>query len=166
MCSGTAAVFSWGLSKPDLCPGQRTRLGPTTNSSSASSRCKKGSEATLALAAVGGKRKDLGRGTETWLPDGYSQIFRLYVFGPLGLKDYGSATESVNFLGLEVFLAPPTAWAARNQPRAPENWGTHYFWDIDIGMFQTGSASILSYWIKVFWTSHMYYEGEKWTLLL
>ena len=26
-------------------------------------------------------------------------------------------TESVNFLGLEVFLAPPTAWAARNQPR-------------------------------------------------
>ena len=29
---------------------------------------------------------------ETWLPDGYSQIFRLYVFGPSGLKDYGSAT--------------------------------------------------------------------------
>ena len=28
---------------------------------------------------------------EAWLPDGYSQIFRLYVFGPLGLKDYGSA---------------------------------------------------------------------------
>ena len=26
-----------------------------------------------------------------WLPDSYSQIFRLYVFGPSGLKDYGSA---------------------------------------------------------------------------
>ena len=26
------------------------------------------------------------------LPDGYSQIFRLQVFGPSGLKDYGSAT--------------------------------------------------------------------------
>ena len=29
----------------------------------------------------------------TWLPDGDSQIFRLYVFGPLGLMDYGSATQ-------------------------------------------------------------------------
>ena len=27
-----------------------------------------------------------------WLPDGYSQIFRLYVSGPSCLKDYGSAT--------------------------------------------------------------------------
>ena len=26
-----------------------------------------------------------------WLPDGYSQIFRSYVFGPSGMKDYGSA---------------------------------------------------------------------------
>ena len=26
------------------------------------------------------------------LPDGDSQIIRLYVFGPSGLKDYGSAT--------------------------------------------------------------------------
>ena len=26
------------------------------------------------------------------LPDGYSQIFRLYVFGPSGFLDYGSAT--------------------------------------------------------------------------
>ena len=25
------------------------------------------------------------------LPDGYSQIIRLYVFGPSGLMDYGSA---------------------------------------------------------------------------
>ena len=29
---------------------------------------------------------------KAWLPDGYSRIFRSYVFGPLGLKDYGSAT--------------------------------------------------------------------------
>ena len=29
---------------------------------------------------------------KAWLPDGYSQILRLYVFGPSGLKDYGSAT--------------------------------------------------------------------------
>ena len=29
---------------------------------------------------------------QAWLPDGYSQIFRLYLFGPSGLKDYGSAT--------------------------------------------------------------------------
>ena len=27
-----------------------------------------------------------------WLPDGDSQILRSYVFGPSGLKDYGSAT--------------------------------------------------------------------------
>ena len=27
------------------------------------------------------------------LPDRDSQIFRLYVFGPLGLKDYGSAAK-------------------------------------------------------------------------
>ena len=29
---------------------------------------------------------------QAWLPDGYSRIFRSYVFGPSGLKDYGSAT--------------------------------------------------------------------------
>ena len=28
----------------------------------------------------------------SWLPDGYSQILRSYVFGPAGFKDYGSAT--------------------------------------------------------------------------
>ena len=31
-------------------------------------------------------------GVKARLPDGDSQILRLYVFGPLGLKDYGSAT--------------------------------------------------------------------------
>ena len=30
--------------------------------------------------------------TQAWLPDGYSQIFRFYLLGPSGLKDYGSAT--------------------------------------------------------------------------
>ena len=36
---------------------------------------------------------------QAWLPDGYSQILRLYVFGPLpsGLKDYGSATLRCKF---------------------------------------------------------------------
>ena len=29
---------------------------------------------------------------KAWLPDGYSQTFRLYAFGPSSLKDYGSAT--------------------------------------------------------------------------
>ena len=41
----------------------------------------------------------------SWLSDGYSLMFRSYVFGPLGLKDYGSATLhckilSLPFLGL------------------------------------------------------------------
>ena len=30
--------------------------------------------------------------SDSWLPDGYSQIFGLYLFGPSGLRDYGSAT--------------------------------------------------------------------------
>ena len=29
---------------------------------------------------------------QAWLPDGDSQIFRSYVLGPSGLKDYGSTT--------------------------------------------------------------------------
>ena len=42
---------------------------------------------------------------KAWLPDGDSQMFSLYVFGPSGLKDYGSATLrckiwSLPFLGL------------------------------------------------------------------
>ena len=32
------------------------------------------------------------RSSGAWLPDGYSRLFRLFVFGPLSLKDYGSAT--------------------------------------------------------------------------
>ena len=42
---------------------------------------------------------------QAWLPEWYSQIFRPYVFGPPGLKDYGSAMLrckiwSFPFLGL------------------------------------------------------------------
>ena len=29
---------------------------------------------------------------QAWLLDGFGQILRLYVFGPSGLKDHGSAT--------------------------------------------------------------------------
>ena len=32
------------------------------------------------------------KGFQAWLPDGDSQILRLYAFGPSGFKDYGSAT--------------------------------------------------------------------------
>ena len=30
--------------------------------------------------------------TKAWLPDGYSQIFRIICVWPFGLLDYGSAT--------------------------------------------------------------------------
>ena len=39
-----------------------------------------------------GTRERGGNGDEAWLPDGYSLIFRSYVFDPSGLKDYGPAT--------------------------------------------------------------------------
>ena len=51
-----------------------------------------------------------------WLPDGYSQIFRLYLFGPSGWKDYGySATLrskiwSLPFLGLRRGGGYESAW--------------------------------------------------------
>ena len=50
----------------------------------------------------------------SWLPDGYSQILRSYVFGPSGLKDYGSATLrckiwSLPFLGLRPHPLHPGA---------------------------------------------------------
>ena len=35
---------------------------------------------------------DSGLPSESRLPDGDSKILRLYVFGPSGLKDYGSTT--------------------------------------------------------------------------
>ena len=44
--------------------------------------------ADSALIATGGADKNL----KARLPDGDSQILRLYVLGPSGLKDYGSAT--------------------------------------------------------------------------
>ena len=48
------------------------------------------------------------------LPDGYSQNFRSFVFGPLGLKDYGSAPlrckiGSLPFLGLRPHALRPGA---------------------------------------------------------
>ena len=33
-----------------------------------------------------------GRILKAWLPDGYSQIFRIVCVWPFGLLDYGSAT--------------------------------------------------------------------------
>ena len=49
-----------------------------------------------------------------WLPDGYSQYVISYVFGPLGLKDYGSALLcckiwSPPFLGLRPHALHPGA---------------------------------------------------------
>ena len=48
------------------------------------------------------------------MPDGYSQIFRLRVFGPFGLLYYGSATlrrkiKSLPFLGLRPHALHPGA---------------------------------------------------------
>ena len=37
-------------------------------------------------------KETLRRQKGSWLPDGYSQIFRSYVIGPFGLLDYGSGT--------------------------------------------------------------------------
>ena len=45
----------------------------------------------MAFIAVSTKGSVIAGGTRPWLPDGDSQILRLYVFGPSGLKDYGSA---------------------------------------------------------------------------
>ena len=50
------------------------------------------------------------QGTRSWLPDGYCQIFRLYLFGPLGLKAYGSAT-------LQNFI-PSSPWIVSGGWRA------------------------------------------------
>ena len=49
-----------------------------------------------------------------WLPEGDSQILRSHVFGPSGLKDYGSATLrckiwSLPFLGLRPHALHPGA---------------------------------------------------------
>ena len=47
--------------------------------------------ATVVDGGSGGEHSDDGM-RSVRLPDGYSQIFRSYVFGLSGLKDYGSAT--------------------------------------------------------------------------
>ena len=52
--------------------------------------------------------------SQSWLPNGYTLMFRSYVFGPLGLTDYGSATLSCKIGSLPFFgLHPPT----RRNPR-------------------------------------------------
>ena len=47
--------------------------------------------------------------SSTRLPDGWSQIFILYAFGPSGLKDYGSTT-----LRCKIWIAPPHPPPCRN----------------------------------------------------
>ena len=58
--------------------------------------CLSGPEVQRKLAAVRERTRAAGaavvRLRQAWLPDGYSQIFRSYVIGPSGFKDYGSAT--------------------------------------------------------------------------
>ena len=52
-------------------------------------------EENLDRAAYANKPWDYAADTaelKAWCPDGDSQIFRSHVFGPSGLKDYGSAT--------------------------------------------------------------------------
>ena len=69
------------------------------------------------------KEKKKNRHREHWWTSVTAQQFE----SSTGARCYVHyTTESVNILGLEVFLAPPTAWAARNQPRTPKNWGTQY----------------------------------------
>ena len=47
---------------------------------------------------------------QAWLPDGYSQIFRLYLFGPSGLKGYGLRLTAKfdPFLSLDCAPLPST----------------------------------------------------------
>ena len=53
---------------------------------------------------------------QSWLPDGHSQISRQYVFGPLGLKDYGSAMLQ-NLIPSFPWIAPPPCLPPRRNPR-------------------------------------------------
>ena len=75
------------------------RYGHYTNSSSSSTCFRPTSQWSTSLP---------------WLPDGYSKIFRFCVFGPSGLKDYGSATlrckiGSLPFLGSRPHALHPGA---------------------------------------------------------
>ena len=49
-----------------------------------------GNEETVWLDDIVASHGDEAWQKQAWLPDGYSQTFRLYVFGPSGLMDYGS----------------------------------------------------------------------------
>ena len=55
-----------------------------------------------------------GAASKEWLPDGYSQIIRLYVFGPLRLKDYGSAATLQNWITSFPWIVPPPLQPWRN----------------------------------------------------
>ena len=50
-----------------------------------------------------------------WLPDGYSQNFRSYVFGPSGHLDYGSASR---YAALQNLRPPPPPWRNSRKGRA------------------------------------------------
>ena len=50
-----------------------------------------------------------GGDLEARLPDGFSQIFRSYVVGPSGLKDYGSMATLQNLTPSFPWIAPPHA---------------------------------------------------------
>ena len=57
------------------------------------------------------------------MPDGFSQIYRLYAFRPSGLKDYGSATLcckilSLPFLGFFGLPLRPPPWRNPRRGRA------------------------------------------------
>ena len=52
-----------------------------------------------------------------WLPDSYSQIFRLYFLGPLGLKDYGSAMLRCKIWSLPFLALCPHTLHPRRNPR-------------------------------------------------
>ena len=70
----------------------------------------------------------MAKGEVTWLPDGYSQIFRIVCVWPFGLPDYGSAMLpckiwSLPFLGLRPHTLHPGARKGRDQILPSGNTG-------------------------------------------
>ena len=83
-CHGNLTVFvQWNRSAPNLTGvkalRERGNLGGILSSLSS-------------FSDVVGEWRMGREGDSSWLPDGYSQILRLNVFDPSGLKDYSSAT--------------------------------------------------------------------------
>ena len=94
MCRGEECLTNQAgfVSWTDGTEGNGGRSGPFTGG---------GGGGVATNSGVGSGAEDIWSASErggfrTWLPDGYSQIFRSYVFGPSGLKDYGSATLRCN----------------------------------------------------------------------